>query len=71
MSLASRGAICSIFHPHSQSVCITCVEIPVVSIFYHLELPNSSFVILWPKSAEILSVQNVLSFVSIFNHLLV
>ena len=54
MSLAFRGAICSICHPHGQSVKTACAKTPFVSIFHHLELPNSSFFILWLKSAEIL-----------------
>lgn len=40
MNLASRGAICSIFHPHSQSVNTSWAKIPIVSIFHRLELPT-------------------------------
>ena len=40
MSLAFRGAICSICHPHGQSVKTACAKTPFVSIFHHLELPN-------------------------------
>lgn len=56
-SLAFRGTICSILHPHRQSANISCAKIPFVSNFLPLESPNSSFSILWSKSAEILWVQ--------------